>query len=83
MRENEGGSMVQLSGRLSRESVGEAKHACTTADPPLLIDATELREADSAGLALLVELLDQGARVEGLTNYLAMRVATMRERRRA
>jgi ABC-type transporter Mla MlaB component len=80
LRKSENGSIVQLAGRLGEEAVGEARKECAAAEPPLLIDAAELREADADGLALLAELLNRGDRVEGLSRYLAMRVEALRER---
>ncbi len=82
LSEKEDGSMVQLAGRLGGEWVDQAKQSCATAEAPLLIDASELQEADTAGLTLLAELLDRGERVEGLSSYLAMRVDVLRERGR-
>ena len=80
---DDSGSVVRLAGRLAGEFVGEAKRVCVSAEPPLLIDATELQDADADGLVLLVKLIEGGARVEGLSGYLAMRVDTLRERGRA
>ena len=73
------GSVVRLSGRLAEESVAEARQVCSSATPPLLIDATELQGAGADGLGLLVELVTEGAQVEGLSGYLAMRVRTLQE----
>ncbi len=74
------GLMVRLAGRLAGVFVGEVKHVCLSAEPPLLIDATELLSADADGLTLLVKILEGGTRIEGLSGYLAMRVNTLRER---
>ena len=79
VQENDDGSVVRLSGRLEGESVAEARQVCLSARAPLLVDATELRDAAADGIALLAELLTQGARVEGLSGYLAMSVRTLRE----
>ena len=77
---DDSGSVVRLAGRLAGEFVGEAKRVCLSAEAPLLIDATELKDADADGLALLVKILEGGARVEGLSGYLALRVDALRER---
>lgn len=79
VQENDDGSVVGLSGRLEGESVAEARQAGLSATPPLLIDATELRDAGADGIALLMELMTEGARVEGLSGYLTMRLRTLRE----
>jgi len=79
VQENDDGSVVGLSGRLEGESVAEARQASLSATPPLVIDATELRDAGADGIALLMELMTEGARVEGLSGYLTMRLRTLRE----
>ncbi len=81
VQENDDSSVVRLSGRLTNEFVAEAKRVCFSAAPPLLIDATELQDADADGFALLADLVKEGARVEGLSGYLTMRVRAVRERR--
>ena len=50
------GTRVQLSGQMVGEWVVEVERVCTSAAPPLQIDATDLQGADAAGLALLAEL---------------------------
>ncbi len=80
VQENDGGAVVRLSGRLADEFVAEARRVCFSAAEPLLVDATELQDADADGLALLVKILEGGARVEGLSEYLAMRVDALRAR---
>ena len=79
VQKSDGGSVVRLSGRLAGESVAEARRVCLSAGAPLLIDATELQDVGADGLTLLVELLSEGAEVEGLSGYLTMRVRTLRE----
>lgn len=81
MQENADGSVVRLSGQLVDEFVTEARRLCCSAAGPLLIDATELKDADADGFALLADLVKEGARVEGLSGYLTMRVRAVRERR--
>ncbi len=73
------GSIVRLAGRLADEFVSEAERVCPSAEAALLIDATELQEADADGLALLAKILAGGGRIEGLSKYLAMRVEALRE----
>ncbi len=60
VQENDDGSVVRLSGRLEGDFVAEAGRVCLSAAAPLLIDATELRDAGADGIALLAELLTQG-----------------------
>ncbi len=80
VQENDDGSVVRLSGRLEGDLVAEAGRVCLSAAAPLLIDATELQDAGADGIALLAELMTEGARVEGLSGYLTMSVQTLRER---
>ena len=80
VQENDDGSVVRLSGRLTDEFVAEAERVCVSAAPPLLIDATELQDAGADGLALLAKLTRDGAWVHGLSVYLTMCLRTVRER---
>jgi anti-anti-sigma regulatory factor len=70
------GSVVRLAGRLTAEFVKDVEHLCLSTEPPVLIDASELRFCDPDGLAFLVRARVQGgaASVEGLSEYLLMRV---------
>ncbi len=73
--------VVRMVGRLAGEVLEEAERVCLSAEPPLLIDASGLQSADTDGLAFLATILDGGGRVEGLSEYLAMRVHSLREGR--
>ncbi len=59
----------------------EARQVCFTDKPHLLLDASELSDADADGIAFLAAILDGGGRVDGLSEYLAMRVRSLREGR--
>ena len=74
------GSIIRLAGGLADEFVSEAERVCLSAEAPLLIDATGLREADADGFALLARILAGGGLIEGLSTYLAMRVDALQER---
>ena len=80
VEENDGGSVVRLSGRLVGEFVPEAMRTCSSVAPPVRIDATDLREADADGCVWLAKLIEGGARVENLSRYLRIRVDALRER---
>ncbi len=80
VQENHDRSVVRLSGRLEGETVAEARRVCFSVASPLLIDATELQDAEAKGILLLIELMAEGAQVEGLSGYLTTRVRTLRER---
>ena len=75
------GSVIRMAGRLAGEFVGEAEQVCRPAEPPLRLDARQLQSADADGVAFLATILDGGGRVDGLSEYLAMRVASLREGR--
>ncbi len=77
-----GGPVIRMAGRLAGEFVGEAEQVCRPAEPPLRIDASELQSADADGVAFLATILDRGGRMEGLSEYLAMCVSSVREGRR-
>ncbi len=80
VQENHDRSVVRLSGRLEGETVAEARKVCFSVAPPLVIDATELQDAGANGISLLIELMTEGAQVEGLSGYLTTRIRTLRER---
>ena len=60
------GSVVRMAGRLAADYLEEARQVCFTDKPHLLLDASELRDADADGIAFLATFLDRGGRVEGL-----------------
>ncbi len=68
------GSVVRVAGRLTVEFVRAVERLCLSAEPPVLIDASELQSCDAEGLAFLARVRDGTARVEGLSEYLLMRV---------
>ena len=77
-----GGQLIRMAGRLAYEFLGEAEQVCRPAEAPLRIDASELQSADADGVAFLATILDRGGRMEGLSEYLAMCVSSVREGRR-
>ena len=68
------GSVVRLAGQLTVEFVKDAERMCLSAEPPVMIDATGLRSCNGDGLAFLARMRDSDVRVEGLSEYLEMRV---------
>ena len=68
------GSVVRLAGRLTVEFVEDVERLCDSAEPPVLIDAGELRSCDADGMAFLARVRGSAASVEGLSEYLLMRV---------
>ncbi len=74
------GSVVRVAGRLTMEFVSDVERLCLSAEPPLVIDASELQSCDADGLAFLARVRDGTASVEGLSEYLLMRVRIVASR---
>ena len=74
------GSVVRIAGQLTVELLAEVERSCLSAELPVLIDASGLQGSDEDGLALLARLRDGGVRVEGLSEYLEIRVRVCKER---
>ena len=74
------GLVLRLAGRLTVEYVEEAERLCISAEPPVLVDASELRSCDLDGLAFLARVRAGTVRVEGLSEYLLMRVRVLEKR---
>ena len=68
------GSVVRAAGRLTVEFVRDVERLCLSAEPPVVIDASELRSCDAEGVAFLARVRDGTASVEGLSEYLLMLV---------
>ncbi len=68
------GSVIRIAGHLTGEFLAEMERWCLSAEPPVLVDASDLRSTDAGGFALLARLRDSGVRVEGLSEYVEMRV---------
>ena len=68
------GSAITVAGQLTMEFVKDVEHLCLSADAPVLIDASGLRSCDVDGLACLARMRDRAVRVDGLSEYLQMRV---------
>ena len=68
------GSVVRVAGQLTVEFVKEVERMCLSAEPPVLIDASGLRSCDADGLAFLARMRYGAVRLEGLSEYLEMRL---------
>ena len=68
------GSVVRMAGQLTVEFLKDVERLCISAEPPVLIDADGLRSCDAAGFAFLARMRDGAVRVEGLSEYLEMRL---------
>ncbi len=74
------GSVIRVAGRLTAEFVRDLERLCLSTEPPLVIDASELRSCDAEGLAFIAQALDGSATVAGLSEYLFLRVRLERSR---
>jgi len=68
------GSVVSIAGGLEGEFVAELERVCVGAELPLTVDCSDLRSADSAGIELLVSLVEGGVPLVGLSSYLDARL---------
>ena len=65
---------------MTAEFVRDVERMCLCAESPIVIDASELRSCDAEGLAFVARAHDGSASVEGLSEYLRMRVRVERSR---
>lgn len=69
---------VRLAGRLGREHTAELLRICGEAPGPLQVDLASLVSADQGGLETLAALEGRGARLTGVSPYLALRLDAAR-----
>ena len=67
-----GGSVVRIHGRLAGAAIPELERVCRNASAPLVLDVTHLMNADDCGVAIIRRLVVDGARVTGMSPYLAL-----------
>ena len=67
-----GVTLIQVDGELTGDGVGELDKVCDGVDGPLTLDLTNLRAADTGGLRRIRELGDKGARLVGVSPYIAL-----------
>ena len=65
-------TVLRIAGQLVRDGVAELARLAQAAAPPLALDLTDLRQVDAAGIALLQALIEAGARVRGVSPYIAL-----------
>jgi anti-anti-sigma regulatory factor len=61
---------IRIEGQLSSSSVPDVRAACESANPPLRLDLSGLRTADSDGIRLLRSLSEAGAELHGANPYI-------------
>jgi len=75
--------VVRLAGRLTEAEVPDLFEACAKAGQPPVLELEELVSADAVGVDALFRLELQGAQLNGLPEYLRLKLdALMRERQR-
>ena len=65
-------TLIQVDGELIGEGVAELERACETIDGRLELDLTNLRAADTVGLQRIRTLAQRGARLVGVSPYIAL-----------
>ncbi len=65
----DGGTVLRLAGRLSDDDVVELESVCSDASWPILLDLSELRNADDSGLAAIWGLVTQGAELAHVSAF--------------
>jgi anti-anti-sigma regulatory factor len=68
-------TIVRVGGRLSGESVEELMKHCRSIRPDFVLDLSELRSADDAGVIAIQSLVRGGARVRGDSPFIRMLVS--------
>ena len=70
-----GSTIVKVDGRLTVANLHDLEQLVGTVDGPALIDLSNLVSADDAGIATLRSLAGRGARLVGVTPYVALLLA--------
>jgi anti-anti-sigma regulatory factor len=60
---------IRIEGQLTSSSVPDVRAACDSANPPLRLDLSGLRSADSDGIRELQSLSEAGAELHGANPY--------------
>ncbi len=61
---------IRIEGKLTSSSVPDVRAACESANPPLRLDLSGLRSADSDGVRALLSLSEKGAELRGASPYI-------------
>jgi anti-anti-sigma regulatory factor len=61
---------IRIEGTLTSASVPDVRAACGSANPPLRLDLSGLRSADSDGIRALQSLSEAGAELHGASPYI-------------
>ena len=71
-REKEGTLVVRIEGELFAAGTSELERVCGKRAGPLHLDLTGLQKADSAGLALIRRLVQEGAQLGPTSPYIGL-----------
>jgi hypothetical protein len=61
---------IRVEGQLTSDGVPDVRAACESAKPPLRLDLSDLRSADSDGIRALQLLAEAGAELHGASPYI-------------
>ena len=61
---------IRIEGQLTSVSVPDVRTACESANPPLRLDLSGLRSADSDGIRALRSLSEAGSELHGASPYI-------------
>ncbi len=61
---------IRIEGKLTSVSVPDVRTACESANPPLRLDLSGLRSADSDGIRALQSMSEAGAELRGANSYI-------------
>jgi anti-anti-sigma regulatory factor len=61
---------IRIEGKLTSADVPDVRAACGSANPPLRLDLSGLRSADSDGIRALQSLSEAGAELHGANPYI-------------
>ena len=61
---------IRVEGQLTSDDVPDVRAACESANPPLRLDLSDLRSADSDGIRAIQLLAKAGAELHGASPYI-------------
>ncbi len=61
---------IRIEGQLTSASVPDVRAACDSANPPLRLDLSGLRSADTDGIRALQSLSEAGAKLRGASPFI-------------
>jgi hypothetical protein len=65
-------TVIQVDGQLMSDGARELERVCREATPPLILELTNLRTANSDGLRMLKRLSSEGVRLTGASRYIEL-----------